>query len=127
MSISDSIDKIVILKTKIRHLPWAEDALCRQIRDENTEEVRLIRAKPEIFELECELTQVHEQAWKENEIVYGCMDKECGPQERDEVFEAIRKAARLNRRRIFIKNEIERVLGTGFREEKSFNQEAAYG
>lgn len=125
--VSEMIDRIAVLKIKLHYLPEAGDAIAREIRELNTEEIRLTRCRNDIFALECELTVIHDQAWQANEIIYKSLDMECDAAQRDEVFHAIQRAARLNIKRVEIKNEIERVLGTGLREEKSFNQEAAHG
>jgi hypothetical protein len=127
MSVSDVIDRIAVLQIKRKYLPNVGAAIEREIRELNAEEIRLIRCRDDVFVLECELVALHEQAWLSNEIIYGSLDRDCDEAERDEVFHAIQRSARLNVKRIELKNEIERVLGTGVREEKSFNQEAAHG
>ena len=127
MSVSDVIDRIAVLQIKSRFLPAAGDAIAQEIRELNTEEIRLIRCRNDVFVLECELIALHEQAWQSNEVIYKSLYKDCDEAERDEVFHAIQRSARLNVKRVELKNEIERVLGTGVREEKSFNQEAAHG
>jgi hypothetical protein len=127
MSVSDVIDRIAVLNTKMHYLPAAADALAREIRELNTEEIRLIRCRNDIFALECELFELHDKAWQSNEIIYKSLNMNCDVAQQHEVFHAIQRSARLNIKRIELKNEIERVLGTGVREEKSFNQEVAHG
>lgn len=127
MSVSDVIDRIAVLKIKLRYLPAARDAILREMEELNTKEIMAISDRNDVSVIECELTAVHDAAWQSNEIIYKSLGIDCDESQRDQVFHAIQRAARFNMRRIELKNEIECVLGTGVREEKSFNQEAAHG
>lgn len=119
---ADILDRLSILNVKLKRLPKQKhDSIYEEIRSIAQEADLSLQIARDEFN---ELYELNEKAWDANEVLYHQLDRVSGLELKEperSVIDAMKVSVDLNKQRIKIKNVIDKKLGNGRREEKSFD------